>query len=62
MEERRRQVGGYANTKHQRNDVISDLEILKDFGREELNQAIARGVEIIWLPEQHASLRLPKRT
>lgn len=54
-------LGAFANKKHQRNDVPSGIEILKDLSRQEINRAISRGLETIWLPEQDASLRLPKR-
>jgi hypothetical protein len=54
-------LGGYANTKHQRNDVVSEIEIINRVGSKEINRAISRGIETIWLADQDASLRLPKR-
>jgi hypothetical protein len=54
-------LSGVANNKLQRNDIIADLEIIKSLGRKEINRAIARGIETIWLAEHDSSMRLPKQ-
>lgn len=54
-------LGGYANSKHQRNNVVSEIKIINRVGSKEINRAISRGIETIWLADQDGSLRLPKR-
>jgi hypothetical protein len=54
-------LGGYINTKYQRNDVPSGVKVITKFGRKEINQAISEGIETVWLADQDASLRLPKQ-
>jgi hypothetical protein len=50
-----------SNSKLQRNDVIGELEVVKVLGLKQINDAVARGVETIWLADHDAALRLPKQ-
>lgn len=49
------------NKKLQRNDVIGDLQIIKKISQKKIDAAIARGVEMVWLANHDAPLRLPKQ-
>jgi hypothetical protein len=50
-----------SNKKIQRNDVVGDLKIFKSLSRKQINDAMARGIETMWLAEHDAAMRLPKR-
>lgn len=54
-------LGGFANKVYQQNDVPSDLNIVDRLTTREINRAIARRVEKIWLADQDGYLRLPKK-
>jgi hypothetical protein len=51
---------GVQNAKFQRNDLPSELHFVKDFSRKDINDAIDRGIDGIWLAERDAWLRLPR--
>lgn len=50
-----------SNSKLQRNDVIGELDVIKVVDQKQINDAIARGVETIWLADHDAALHLPKQ-
>ncbi len=50
---------GVQNTKFQRNDLPTELHFVKDFNRKDINDAIDRGIDGIWLAERNVWLRLP---
>jgi len=54
-------LGSVTNKKFQRNDVIGDLKIIKNLSGKNIDDAITRGVEMIWLANHDAALRLPKQ-
>ena len=51
---------GVQNTKFQRNDIPSELHFMKNFDQQDINQAIDRGVDGIWLAGKDIWIRLPK--
>lgn len=50
-----------SNSTLQRNDVVDELNVIKVLGQKQINDAVARGIETIWLADHDGALRLPKQ-